>query len=94
MPVEENDAVDQAIRVLHLFDRFFALFLGELLETPVIEKTIMQPILVDGAQFELQCLVETGDDVFVALHGAAPSRMSVSPNAPVLEIQKHSKVDN
>jgi hypothetical protein len=32
----------------------------------------MQPILIDGAKFEFQGLIETSDNIFVALHGAAP----------------------
>jgi hypothetical protein len=32
----------------------------------------VQPVLVDGAQLELESLVEDVDDFFLALHAASP----------------------
>src|SRR5690606_22967434 len=67
-PFEKENALDQAISVLHLVDRFLVFDLGELVEPPVPEHAGMQEILIDGRQLELQRLVQIFDDLGVALH--------------------------
>ena len=57
--------VDQLVGVVHLLDRFLALLLGELGEAPVVEQAVVQPVLVDGAELELQRLVKLLDDLFL-----------------------------
>ncbi|EJZ20846.1 hypothetical protein RCCGEPOP_13077 [Rhizobium sp. Pop5] len=52
--------------MVHLFDGFGALLLGELGVAPVFKKAIMNPILIDRAKLEEQCLVKPLDDFFVA----------------------------
>jgi hypothetical protein len=47
-------ALDQLVGVVHLLDGFLTLLLRKLGVAPVLEKTIMQPVLVDGAEFEEQ----------------------------------------
>lgn len=51
MAFEEDDAGDQPVGVLHLLDRFLALLLGELGDAHVVEETVVEPVLVDGAKF-------------------------------------------
>ena len=66
---QEDDAVDEAIGVAHLFDRFLAPLLGEPVEPPIVEQPIMQPILIDGREFAAQPLVEIFNDFGIAFHG-------------------------
>ena len=68
MTFEEDDAVDQPVGVMHLLDQFLPLLLGEARETPVLGQPIVQPVLVDGAELELQRLVQAVDDPLVAFH--------------------------
>ena len=51
----------------------FALLLGKLFVSPVVEQSKVQPVLVDGAEFEFQCLVQARNNFVVALHGALPA---------------------
>src|SRR5262249_17960287 len=67
--VEEDDARDDLVGVLHLLDRFLAPFLGQVPVTPIVQETIMQPILVDGGKLMPQTAVEILDNPCVALHG-------------------------
>src|SRR6202030_4764184 len=66
--IEEDDAVNQFVRVLHLFDGLFAPFLGKGLVAPVLKQTIMQPILVDGGELVTQRLVEEFDYGCISAH--------------------------
>ncbi len=77
--VEEQDAVGEAIGVLHLLDRFLAPDLGHLQQAPIVEKPVVQPVLVDGGELVAQALVEIIDDFRVALHGAL---QWLGPNRP------------
>ena len=70
--VQEDDAVDQLVGVLHLLDRFLAPLLGERFQTPVVQQAIVQPILIDGGELVPQRLVEIFDDLGFALHVHAP----------------------
>ncbi len=67
MAFEEDDTRDDLVRMLHLFDRFGPFLLGELQIAPILQKAIMQPVLVDSTQFEEQRLVQPFDDFLVAL---------------------------
>jgi hypothetical protein len=70
--VEEDDALDQLVGVLHLLDRFLAPLLGEILVAPIIEQPVMQPVLVDGRELVAERLVQIFDDFGIALHDATP----------------------
>src|SRR5262249_14397229 len=70
--VEEDDALDQLVGVLHLLDRFLAPLLGERAIAPIVQQAIVQPILVDGGQLVPQPAVEIFDDGRIALHAALP----------------------
>ena len=63
MAFEENDALDQLVGVVHLFDGLGTFLVGELGVAPVVQDAEMHPILVDGAEFEEQCLVKPLDDL-------------------------------
>ena len=68
MAFEEDDALDQLVGVMHLFDRFGALLVGELREAPVVQEPVMHPILVDGTELEKEGLVKPLDDLCFAFH--------------------------
>src|SRR5579863_214487 len=66
--IEENDALDEIVCMLHLFNRFFAPRLGQHLVAPVVEQTVMQPVLVHRGELVAQRVIEVFDDFFFALH--------------------------
>src|SRR5262252_3717564 len=70
--VEKDDALDQLVGMLHLFDGFLAPLFGEGLVAPIVEQAVMQPILIDGRQFMPQPLVEVIEDTGLASHLNAP----------------------
>jgi hypothetical protein len=85
--VEEQDALDQLVGVLHLVDRLVVLVLGEFLQAPVLQHLGVQEVLVDRGQLVVERLVEEFDDLGVALHGVAPvgcwtGRMLARRSAP------------
>ena len=84
MPFQEDDALDQLVGVLHLLDALLALLLCELRETPIFQQAVMDPVLVDRAQFEEQRLVQSFDDSCIAFHGAplVSSVLMVAPLKP------------
>ena len=72
--LEEDDADDELVGVLHLLDQFLALLLGEPGEAPIVEQPIVQPILIDGGELVRQRLVEIFDDARISLHSSLSSR--------------------
>ena len=62
----------RVIGVLHLFDRFFAPSLGEVLVAPIIQHAVVQPVLVDRCQFVLQRSIKIVDNLYVAPHCVSP----------------------
>ncbi len=70
--LQEEDAIHELVGVVHLLDRFLALLLRKAGVAPVIQHAVMQPVLVDGAQLELEGLVQDVDDLFLAFHAASP----------------------
>ena len=44
---QKDDAFDQLVRVLHLFDGLFAAFLGHVPKAPVFLEAVVQPVLAD-----------------------------------------------
>ena len=67
-PLEEQDAFDDPVRVLHLVDALLIGLVGERVVAPVLEDARMEEILVDGGQFVGQHAVQKFDDLSVALH--------------------------
>ena len=67
--IQEQDASDELVGMLHLVNRLVVLVLVELLQTPVLEHARMQEVLIDGGQFVLQYSVQIFDDFRVAFHG-------------------------
>jgi hypothetical protein len=67
-PIQEQDALDELVGVLHLIDRFLVRVLAEALEPPVLEHAGVQKILVDGRQFVFQNDVEVAQYGCVTLH--------------------------
>ncbi len=79
MPLQEDDPRDDLVGVMHFLDRFLALLLGEPRKTPVFEKPVVQPVLVDGAELQEQRLVKPLDDLLFALHDALLPYSARSP---------------
>jgi hypothetical protein len=67
--VEQQDALDQAVGMFHLFDRLIVLDLAKAGKAPVGIHPRMQKILVDRGQLIAQLFVEPLDHGLVALHG-------------------------
>ncbi|MNN74460.1 hypothetical protein D3C81_1906620 [compost metagenome] len=66
--VEHQDAVDQAVGVLHFADRFLVLDITELLQAPVPIHAGVEEILVDRGQLVLELGVQMLDDLLVTFH--------------------------
>src|SRR5207253_3503656 len=71
--VEQKDALDQLVGVLHLADRFLVDLLVEALVAPVPAHPRVQEVLVDRGELPGEDLVEKIDDAAVAFHGRTPS---------------------
>src|SRR5438552_18479226 len=59
--IEENDALDELVRMLHLLNRFLAPRPGHHLVAPVIEQTVMQPVLIHRVARVTQLSVAVSD---------------------------------
>ena len=66
--VEEDDALDEAIRVVHLLDGFLAPGLRKFLVAPIVQEPVMQPVLVDRRQLAAQAAIEILDNLGITLH--------------------------
>ena len=66
--VEEEDALDQLVGVLHLVDRLVAEVLRERLVAPVVEHLVVDEVLVHGRELGGEDLVEQLDDLSVSSH--------------------------
>src|SRR5690606_34690058 len=73
--LEEEDALDHAVGVLHLVDRLVVLLLLEPLVAPVPAHARVQEVLVDRGELRGEDLVERLDDLRIAAH-ACPSFVS------------------
>ena len=71
--VQEEDARDDLVSVLHLFDRFFTLLLREAPVALVFQHSVMNEVLVDGREFRSENLVQEVDDLGVAAHAGIVS---------------------
>ena len=70
-PVEQEDAVGDPLRVVHLLERLFTGVLRELGEPPVVLHLRVQEILVDRGELTGELLVEQLQDIGIALHGSS-----------------------
>ena len=68
MAFQKDDPLDELVGVVHFLDRLGAFLLGQLRIAPVVEKPVVQPVLVDRSEFEKQRLVKPLDDPFFAFH--------------------------
>ena len=73
MTLEEDDALDKPVGVMHLLDGFRALLGGEALIAPIVQKSEVNPVLVDRAKFEKEGLVKPLDDLCFAFHDVLQS---------------------
>src|SRR4029078_3476 len=94
-PLEEEDALDESLRVLHLVDRFLPEVMRQPGEAAVTADLGAQEVLIDRGELADEKLVEEVDDRLGGLHAAfdcgpphsaaRTSRMSsrhVPPSAP------------
>src|SRR5260370_30965419 len=56
--VEKQDASREPVGVLHLVDRLGTLERRQLLDAPIVEQSIVQPILLCRCQLVRRCFVE------------------------------------
>src|SRR5512141_1082559 len=68
--VEEQDPLGEPVGMLHFVDRLVPLIFSELLDAPIVEHPVVQPILIDRGQLFLERLVQQLDDLGIALHPA------------------------
>src|SRR5215207_6899202 len=66
--LEEDDAHREAIGVAHFLDRLLAPFFRQRLEAPVVQQTVMDPVLTDGGQLAPEPPIQILDDLRIALH--------------------------
>ena len=72
-PFEEEDALHERVRMVHLVDGRLLLALAKFLHAPILEHLGVQEVLVDGREFVLQHGVQVGDDLgILGFHGMAP----------------------
>src|SRR6266542_3275998 len=91
---KEEDALDQAVSVLHLVARCLALVPAKATESPVIEHLGMHEILVDCGELVGQDLGEALDHLGIALHLVPPwIDGATSPAAPVIFVTVSSSSD-
>src|SRR5437016_1820340 len=56
--------------MVHFLDRLFAPFLRQTFIAPIIEDTVMKPVLIDGCQLAAQAAIEIVEDSIVAPHSS------------------------
>jgi hypothetical protein len=66
--IEEDDAFDKLVCMLHLFNRFLAPRLGQHFVAPIVEQTVMQPVLVYRGELVSERSIEVFDNFFIAHH--------------------------
>ena len=72
MTLEEDDAVDQLVRVVHFLNAFCAGFGCQFAQSPILLQAVVYPVLVNRSQFAAQSCVQVLDDLCVAFHGNYP----------------------
>src|SRR5580704_12263359 len=65
---QKKNTSGQAIGMVHFLDRLYAPFLRQIFIAPIIEDTIMKPILIDIYQLAVQAAIEIVEDSVVAPH--------------------------
>ena len=78
--VEEQDALDQLVGVLHLVDRLVMLVLGEARQSPVAEHARVQEVLVDRGELVGQHRVQVTHDVRITAHAKPPPERGTVAN--------------
>src|SRR5438552_2775226 len=78
--VEEQDALDQLVGVLHLVERGVVLAVAELCDAPMAQHPRMQKILIDRGQLVLEHRIQMLDDGLVAPHCRPPQGSGRSLN--------------
>src|SRR5206468_2734443 len=78
--VEEQDAFDQLVGVLHLVERGVVFAVAELCDAPMAQHPRMQKILIDRGQLVLEHRIQMLDDGLVAPHCRPPQGSGRSLN--------------
>src|SRR5690606_34290746 len=87
-PLQEEDALDQIVGVLHLVDGLLVDMLPKALIAPVLAHLRVDEVLIDRGQFGREDVVEMIDDLCAALHGGenlARPVAGLSSQTPPLE---------
>src|SRR5262245_28453467 len=71
--LEEEDALDELVRVLHLVDRLLVDHLGDAQQAPVLAHAGVEEVLVDADELGGEHVVQGGDHLRVALHDSGVS---------------------
>jgi hypothetical protein len=85
-PVEKENALHQAVGMLHLVDGFFVLELAEALHAPVVEHASVQKVLIDRGELVLQRQIQIFQYLCVALHGGLLEMLKAGLYAAVVAI--------
>jgi hypothetical protein len=67
-PFEEQDPLDELVRMLHLVDRFFVFVVAHLFQAPIPQHSGVQKILIDCGELVFQHRIQMLDDVLIAFH--------------------------
>jgi hypothetical protein len=77
--LKEQNPLNQPIGMLHFLDGFHPPFPGKILDSPIIQQPIMQPVLVYGGKLMTQRLVEIVDNLWITPHGHISRRLLCLP---------------
>jgi len=72
--LQEQDALDELLGVLHLADRLLVVLLRQVVKAPVSAHLRLAEVLVDGGELDGERAVESRDDVGLTFHGSPPLR--------------------
>src|SRR5262249_52739553 len=74
---QEENALDELLRVLHLAERFLVVLFVEVEEAPVLVHLGLAEILVDGSELDGQRTVQGINNLGITLHGLDSSHAEI-----------------
>ena len=70
--LEEEDALDELVGMLHLVDRLVMLVVGEARQSPMTEHARVEEVLVDRGELVGEHRVQVTQDVRITAHAKSP----------------------
>ena len=67
-PFQEEDAIDEHLRVLHFANGFVVVLRGQPIQTPVLAHFGLHEVLIDRRQFDRESRIERVDHLLNTLH--------------------------